>query len=651
MPVIKTDAIEVTIDDTTLDVAVRDLRNGKLWRMSPEGPGDIGVKGHCGPYQSFLFREAARREWTHPSPTSVRAELSGWSYTANVWSPLSFGLEVAFEVRDDRLTVKVAPLRQDSHEASIIDSFYPRGFHFPEKSRGDLVLPYSQGCLLDKDAPLARDIVLPGYVGVGFVMPWWGQRCRDGAALIACSDTPNDLGFRIQAPVAGRGGATVHPYWQASLGGFKYARSITYTFFENAGVLDLARAYRRHAELQGQAITLRDKAAERPAVESLLGGPHLHVWFMSTFSRFGASSRVNYIRFAEGLRRYRKLCDLAKVGPRGLAHIDGWCRDGYDFNHPEPLPPDIRLGSWDGLRGLRDGIRALGHRVVLHDNYVDYYKHTDAYKLDEGVMNLDGIKHASTEWLGGPQEWLCSTRAEKYLRRTCTELAERDCAFDGFYLDCWSIGHLRECYDPRHPATRGATRKAWSEALAHCHNLGQIVGSESGNDWAVPVMDYCHTVQPDAIPHCLAGTVEAFGVSIPLYNMVWHDCLVCPSWINQNPKARAVVKEGMVVPQTKDARLWALLWGGPPALRTRTMDWGRHDARTYEEDAAFIASLRPVWEFSGAVGYEAVADWTMLSDDGMAQRTVFANGDEAEVDFGRGAYRLKRGRRRVSGSF
>jgi hypothetical protein len=650
MPIIKTDKIEVTIDDATLDVAVRDLRTGKLWRMAEEGPGDIGVKGHCGPYQSFLFRDAAKREWTSLSPVSVQAQVSGWNYSANVWSPLSFGLVATYTVRENDLTIHLAPLRQDSHEASIIDSYYPRGFRFPEKSAGDLVLPVGQGCLFDKDSTAVFDMVLPGYVGVGFVMPWWGQRCRDGAALIACTTTPDDLGFRVCSD-GGRRGATVHPYWQASLGGFKYARSMTYSFFDNASVMDLAKAYRRHAELQGLALTLREKAAERPAVESLVGGPHLHIWFMSTFSRFGSAARVNYMRFAEGLRRYRKLCDLAGIGPRALAHIDGWCRDGYDFNHPEPLPPDVRLGGWEGLRRLRDGIQELGHRVVLHDNYVDYYKHTAAFACDEGVMNLDGIKHESIEWLGGPQQWLCSTRAQKYLERTCDEMAAHRCAFNGFYLDCWSIGHLRECYDPNHPATRGVTRQAWSEALAVCHNLGQVVGSESGNDWAVPVMDYCHTVQPDIIPHVLRGKVPAFGVSIPLYNMVWHDCLVCPSWINQNPHEQAVVKEGMVVPQTRDARLWALLWGGPPALRTRTMDWGTYADRDFETDAAFIASLKPVWEFNGAVGFERVADWELLSPDGLRQRTVFENGAEAEVDFAGGGYRLKVGKKRSKGIF
>ncbi len=650
MKTLKNSLLQAGIDEMTLTLSVRDLRNGKVWQMNEDGPGDIGVKGHCGPYQTFMFREAKQRIWNSISENILEVTVTGWPYTANVWSPLGFGFVVRFSISEDVLNVDLSPHRNENYEASIIDSFYPRGFLFPEKSKGDLVLPYGQGCLLDKDSKLDLDMVLPGYVGPGFVMPWWGQLCSDGSALIALTNTPDDLGFRIHCDRR-RNGATVNPYWQASLGGFKYKRVMSYKFFKKSTVMELAKTYRKHARSQGLAITLKEKAADRPTVDSLIGGPHMHIWFMSTFSQFNHQSRVNFMRFSEGLRRYSKLCKLAGVGKKGLAHIDGWGQDGYDYNHPEVLPPDMRLGSWNGLRKLRDGIRKLGHTVLLHDNYVDYYKHTDAYKNDEGVLNMDGIKHESTEWLGGPQEWLCSTKSLKYMQNNFDEIAQNKCDVDGFYLDCWSIGHLRECYDHKHLATRTVTRKAWSKALAFCHNRNYVVGSESGNDWAVPVMDYCHTVQPDVIPHILSGKISSFGKAIPLYNMVWHDCLVCPAWINQDSETSAVVKDGLVIKELRDLRLWALLWGGPPAFRTRTMEYGTFSEKQFEEDAAFIADLKPIWEFNASVGYEPIVEWKMLSSDSSSQMTVFGNGAVAEVDFNSGRYKLKCGKRKIEGSF
>jgi hypothetical protein len=165
-------------------------------------------------------------------------------------------------------------------------------------------------------------------------------------------------------------------------------------------------------------------------------------------------------------------------------------------------------------------------------------------------------------------------------------------------------------------------------------------------------MDYCHTVQTDVIPHGLNGKVTAFGKAIPLYNMVWHDCLVCPSWINRDPESIGVVKDGLVVPELRDARLWALLWGGPPSFRApATMEWNHPTETDFEGDAAFIASLRPIWEFSGDVGFEPITEWEMLAADSSVQRTVFGNGSSTEVNFSDGRYKIRRGRKTTEGRF
>jgi len=98
-------------------------------------------------------------------------------------------------------------------------------------------------------------------------------------------------------------------------------------------------------------------------------------------------------------------------------------------------------------------------------------------------------------------------------------------------------------------------------------------------------------------------------------------------------------------------RLWALLWGGPPAVRTRTMEYGNYTEKQFGADAAFIRSLKPLWEFNGVAGYEPIVGWEMLSSDGSSQKTVFGNGAEAEVDFSSGRYKIKRGKKTSEGSF
>jgi hypothetical protein len=628
--ILRSKHLEAAIDEMSLTVEVLDRRSGTRWRMQEDGPGDIGLRGHCGPWQGMAFRSARERKW-ECGESEAQVTLFGWPYSANVWSPAALGVTVRFRLGDDSLEVAPEPYRPEYGEISLIDSYYPRGFLFPENVGGKLVLPFGQGCLLDKHYPHELDMVQPGWVGIAFVMPWWGQIAENGAGLIALTTTPDDLAFRLKTE--GRQGVTVHPYWQASLGGLKYTRSLTYQFFEKTDVLSLAKRYRRHAETLMEVKPLKERARERPNVECLRGGMQAAVWAMSTFR-----DRVLYGDFDECFRRYRRVTEGAGVR-KAVCHLDGWGKDGYDYNHPDVLPPDERLGGWEGLRRMAERVRGLGHGFLLHDNYVDYYAHTEAFRNGDGVLDLSGMHSESTEWLGGRQQWLCSTQAMKYARRNLTGL-ERRVGLQGIYVDCWTIGHLRECFDQRHPATRAATRQAWSEVFAMCQKMGWLTSCEGGNDWAVPTVDFCHTVQPDVIPHVLRGTVASFGTSIPLYAMVWHDCMVVPGWIDMQ-KSPANIREGCVVEEKRDMRLWTLLWCGIPSFRTPSCDVAcdAPDPGDVSDEIAFVRQLDVIARFHAIAGFDPMTHWES-TPDGLVQTAVYGDDGSVTVDFRRNHYRL-----------
>ena len=630
MKALKSKHLEVSIDEASLTVEVLDRRNGTFWRMQGDGPGDLGLKGHCGPWQGMPFCSAKERKW-EAGESEAKVTLSQWPYSANVWSPAGLGVTVRFELGDDSLEIDLDPHRPEHGEISLIDSYYPRGFLFPEDIGGKLVLPFGQGCLLDKHYPHDLDMVQPGWVGVGLVMPWWGQLTDDGAGMIALTTTPDDIAFRLKTD--GASGVTVHPYWQASLGGLKYTRSITYQFFEKTEVLSLAKRYRGHAETLMEVKPLRERARERPGVELLRGGMQAAIWGMSTFP-----DRVWFGDFDACFERYRQVMEAAGV-KKAICHVDGWGKDGYDYNHPDVLPPDERLGGWEGLRRMAESVRGLGHGFLLHDNYVDYYAHTEAFRNGDGVLDLSGMHSESTEWLGGRQQWLCSTQAMAYARRNFTELEER-VGLQGIYVDCWTIGHLRECFDQRHPASRTATKEAWSQVFSMCQKMGWLTSSEGGNDWAVPTVDFCHTVQPDIIPHVLRGTAASFGTSIPLYAMVWHDCVTVPGWISAE-KASGNIREGCVVEEKHDMRLWTLLWCGIPSFRTPSMDLAVSTPAPSEvaDEVAFVRHLQPLADFSALAGFEPMTHWE-ATPDGLIQTAVYGGDAEVVVDFARNHYRL-----------
>ncbi len=100
MKTLKNSLLQVDIDDTTLTADVRDLRTGRLWRMQSEGPGDLGLRGHAGPYQGMSFASALERKWEE-GEGRLSVTVCKWPYSANVWSPAAFGVTVHFLLRKE----------------------------------------------------------------------------------------------------------------------------------------------------------------------------------------------------------------------------------------------------------------------------------------------------------------------------------------------------------------------------------------------------------------------------------------------------------------------------------------------------------------------------------------------------------------------
>jgi hypothetical protein len=623
-----TEQLTVQIDENSLTVAVIDNRTGLTWRMQEEGPGDIGIRGHSGPWTGLPFRAAGKTDWKRCGNRAV-ATLTALPYRGNAWGPLDFVVFVEFEVRGRDVHVRVRT-RNGRGEASFIDSYYPRGFLFPEDTDGRLVLPYGQGCLLDKNDPVTLDHTLTPYVGQGFSMPWWGQIADSGEGIVALVHTPDDVSFRLVTDP--EGGQTAHPCWLPSLGNFRYPRAITYRFFENADVVTLAREYRRHAEGRGLAVTLKDKAAARPAVRKLRGSMIVNLWAMSDFDKFDKGVRM--LTFEEGLRRYRRFVEKADLGEDVILHVDGWGQRGYDFMHPDVLPPDGRLGGWEGLQRLAEGAKSLGHGFLLHDNYVDVYHRSDAFGPDNIVTDLSYVTPENDEWLGGRQGWMCPKRTLEFARRNLTRVQEK-LQPTGTYLDCLTFSHLRECYNQEHPCSRDEARQAWTEVFRMCQDqFGWATSSEGGADWAIPVLDFCWCVYPALAPFDLREDLDGpLGKPIPLYGLVWHDCIVTPGFIRSNAAQNA-----------SPIGLWVLLWGGIPSIRPDCFEPrpGNEDTSAdIDGAAAFAQSLSPLMETAGAVGFEPMTDLEILDADASRQRTTFGDGTTVLVDFAEERYRVE----------
>ncbi|HOK56111.1 MAG TPA: DUF5696 domain-containing protein [bacterium] len=619
--VLKNDILKIEIDKKDFYLSVFDLRTGIKWLMQKNGPGDIGIKGHSGPWIGLPFSSAGSVEWKE-NTNFIEVWLTRFPYRANIWGPIDFAVFLIFKLMEDTLSIIVGT-KNGRGEVSLIDSYYPRGFLFPEKVNGFLVLPYGHGCLLDKKFPCELDHTFPVYAGMSFVMPWWGQITEKGTGLIALPETPEDMGIRL---ITENGyGHTAHPYWQASLGNFSYPRKINYKFFKKCDVVLLAKTYRKFAEKRGIKGILKEKAKERKNVEKLKGSIIVSIWHESWFGNFRKKDVWRRMTFAEGLKRFKMLAKDVPI-KKAVVHIDGWGIKGYDCCHPDILPPDPKLGGWNGLKKMADEIQSMGHIFLLHDNYVDVYADSSAFGPEYTVLDLSGVRPENNEWLGGRQRWLCPKKTMKFAKRNLMEVKKKINP-SGTYLDCFTYSHLRECYDQKHLSSRKDTIKYWSEIFALCQNFGWVTSSEGGADWSIPVLDFCHTVQPGICPFDLREKLKGpLGIPVPLYSLVWHDCIVIPAWISGE--------------KDTDSFLWGILWGGIPSIRTKSLEC--NSAPYGKEDIKFVRNLIPMVELSEKICFEEMVNFKILDSNGNIQQTEFSDGTSITVDFKNKTYWIKK---------
>ncbi|NJN66143.1 MAG: hypothetical protein HC884_05225 [Chloroflexaceae bacterium] len=85
------------------------------------------------------------------------------------------------------------------------------------------------------------------------------------------------------------------------------------------------------------------------------------------------------------------LDSLERYGIRDLnviLHI--WQRYGYDIKLPTHYPANPDWGGSEAMRALVNHARATGHRIALHENYVDHYPDAPSFSWDNVAFQADG---------------------------------------------------------------------------------------------------------------------------------------------------------------------------------------------------------------------------------------------------------------------
>lgn len=466
----------------------------------------------------------------------VRAVYFGFSLPENIkeaYGALKAVLDTEL-LTDGFLRVSVR-LENEPENGIAAVGLQPLEFNAPAGT-GYTVLPRMQGVLIpaeSEETPLGghyEDVIFERNA----YMPMFGQvtdavNFGGGWGYAAIFDTPFDARYIFDHDPGGD--TAVTPVFAASLGRIDYKRSVLYKFENGCDYTRIAKIYREYLKERGLLVTLREKIARTPAVAGLIGTPIIHsdiAVHISPDSHYynkdNPEKNDRYITFAERAEQLRAL--RAKGVERAYLHLDGWGNHGYDNLHPSPFPPHEAAGGAEGMKMLSDTCLELGYRFGIHDQYRDYYYDAPDFDMENAVQNEDGSHPYCDVWYGGKHSWLCSKLAPEYVRRNYDTFEKLGIRIDGTYLDVFSVVFLDECFNPNHRATRRDCAEARRKCFELLNARNIITSSEEAVDCIVPSIALCHHA-----PHYLerfepGGKIA--GIPIPLFNLVWHDCIVIP---------------------------------------------------------------------------------------------------------------------------
>lgn len=486
--------------------------------------------------------------------------------------------------------------------------FWPGPMSFNQKRSDWLTyLNYQQGLMIPNDweYPLTS-LVFDGLFNTAAAyMPWIAQSKPEGSYLCTCL-TPWDAGYRLTPPAN-----QVGFYLNKSLGKISYKRIFRYTFFEGSDINIITKRYRQTVEKQKHFKTLLEKKKLVPHLSDLVGSVVVHTGIKTNIepdSRMFKDDSLNKVTpYSDILKIVEQAHDLG-VNKLYL-HLDGWAQPGYDNQHPDYNQAVIEAGGWQGFKDLVKGVQEKGYLFGLHDQYRDYYFKAPSFDLNKAVLLEDGGHPIHSYWAGGQQTYLCSAFVLDYVKRNFEILKNQGINLDAAYLDVFTCNEADECFNKAHQVSRRQGYQHRLDCFSYLLDHQLLSSSEEVNEWALESLVFCHYAPYDFMLREPGS--KKFGIPIPLFNMVYHDCVIIP-WMMENH-------------EDDDYFLYALLNGGIPYLRRdgayQNID-GSFESQQELEGQEHLKRSQIVSELHQQVAYQKIENYRI---DGDIHQTTFSN--------------------------
>lgn len=584
--------VKIIVDPVRWAFEITDTRCGKTWDTFPAG-------------QQIILTDVQIK-----SPSQAIAK--GIYRPAN--APVT--LDISLKKNEPELSLHVSmpeetPMPIWAAQLSVSPTLFADG------ADGHVAIPLGEGFLFPSQDKTVPSLMMQLADGRGSTMPFSGVvDMKTGAAAMWFTQDEDDALATLywhhgeKADKTKMAGNAVSLNWMSQKDRWGYDRTLHYWFADKGSYVALAKRYRKDAQDAGKFVTLKEKQKKLPQLEQFRGTPV--GWF-------------NFLYWIED--KEERLAQMKWLYDQGVTKML--------YSSGEALDDFTPLHEWGWL-------------TTRYDNYEDMWPpeqqkkaHVDTHQIYHGIHDIR--KKFNGEYAQGwvqrtphgefPGYLLCGEKqkefAEKYIPG---DLKKRP--YKGRFIDVTTACPLYECYNDRHPMTRGDDKAARRDLLEYIGDMNLICGSEIGCDWAVPELCYSEgMLSPVPFRNPNAGSLapdmqpvpETYkyqlnpAVRIPLWELVYHECVVAYWYWGDTQNT---------FPELWNQRnLFNALYAVPALyMMQHTQQWTSCKHRIVETEK----QLAPVFD---AVEWEEMTDHAFLSEDRLLQSTKFADGAEIIVNF------------------
>ena len=549
--VAENDALRLYLHPRSTEVIVEDKRNGRFWSSNPVA----GLNGGQGPSSDreqavffLLYTDARRGDPSFKHTLSAEPEISYAPIERGVWveyriPSLDMQFDVVYQLGPDYLEARVpeSTLAEGGENVFAGIDLLPYFGAITGETEGYFMVPDGPGAIIRTrpEQPKYRrrfeaEVYGPALLNFesdrpasgsnrrlkpGISMPVFGEisegagflailtrGATDSEILIEMSNRPDGLNristrfiYRRQAEFPISRAVLATKVEDDRIPGDHIVR---YVFLPgpDASYVDMAEVYREYL--------LSDRGVDR------LAGPmyplHLRLFMGVEKWAFPFSEFIPMTTFDQAISI------LEALEQRGVDQVIvtlvGWEDGGYGGRWPYRLPPDGRLGGWDGLRRLAEYSAANGHLLVLEDQYLWSQDHTGGLLVrNDAIRALNRLPMISEF---EPIFLLNSVLARiRHVEPVVPLLAEAGVA--GVLVQGVGTAAMAD-YNRQHPQGRLEFVNFWRDTLGYIKEQTGWVGVVGSNDYTLGSVDHLAQVPLDRLDY------EFFEETVPFLPLVVH---------------------------------------------------------------------------------------------------------------------------------